>query len=345
MVRSAAMILAALILPEIALAQQAQGSHTVVDGDTLWDLAQQYYQDPFDWRLIWDANRTDINNPNLILPGQVLVIPGTEPAAEVTGVLVESPSGPSGPLVVPDSRAMRTIFFQDSSFVRGGVVTAEGVEYVAVARDLVYAAPWLTAFEVDPPHTGVLEGAAGRNNRGGTVRSYELVMVAMERPARVGEQLQIFEIDYEIEDVARVAHRTGVITVSTVVDGGIIGVVTSEFGRIRPGQFVGPAPEYDLSVGEYADPVSGGAAAMVMGFANGAGILGVGHVAFLDLGTNDGITLGDEFTLYNTADTEAVEGVLQVVGLAAETSTARVLRIRDAVFEQGVVVRLTKKMR
>jgi len=82
-----------------------------------------------------------------------------------------------------------------------------------------------------------------------------------------------------------------------------------------------------------------------MGFANGAGILGVGHVAFLDLGTNDGITLGDEFTLYNTADTEAVEGVLQVVGLAAETSTARVLRIRDAVFEQGVVVRLTKKMR
>ena len=341
MVRSAVMIFAALILPEIALAQQAQGSHTVVDGDTLWDLAQQYYQDPFDWRRIWDANRSDINDPNLILPSQVLVIPGTEPTAEVTGVVVESPPGPS---VVPDSRNMRTIFFQDSSFVRGGVVTAEGVEYAAVGSDLVYAAPWLTAFEDDPPHTGVLEGSAGRNNRGGTVRPYERVMVAMERPARVGEQLQVFEVDYEIEDVARVVHPTGVITVSTLVDGIIIGVVTSEFGRIRPGQFVRPAPEYDLSVGEYADPVNGGTAAMVMGFANGAGILDIGHMAFLDLGTNDGIALGDEFTLYNPSDTDAAEGVLQVVGLADETATVRVLRIRDAVFQQGVVVRLTKEM-
>ena len=342
MVRSAAMILAALILPVIALAQQAQGSHTVVDGDTLWDLAQQYYQDPFDWRLIWDANRTDITDPNLIVPGQVLVIPGTEPAAGVTDVVVESPPTTPTP---PDGRDGRTIFFRDSSFVRGGVVTAEGMEYLAVARDLVFSAPWLMSFEGDPPHTGVLEGAAGLNHRTLIVRSYQRVRVAMERPARVGEQLQVFAVDYEIEDVGRVVHPTGIITVSTVVDGGVIGVITSEYGRIEPGQFVRPVPAYDLSVGDYADPVSGGDAAMVMGFGNGASISAPGQVAFLDLGTDDGIALGDEFTLYSTFDTEAVEGVLQVVGLSDETSAARVVRIRDAVFEQGVVVRLTKKMR
>jgi hypothetical protein len=39
MVRSAAAILAVLILPGFATAQQASGSHAVVDGDTLWDLA------------------------------------------------------------------------------------------------------------------------------------------------------------------------------------------------------------------------------------------------------------------------------------------------------------------
>ena len=42
MARSAAMILAALIILGIALAQQAQGNHTVVGGDTLRDLAQRY---------------------------------------------------------------------------------------------------------------------------------------------------------------------------------------------------------------------------------------------------------------------------------------------------------------
>ena len=342
MVRSAAMMLAAVILPGIALAQQTRGNHTVVDGDTLWDLAEQYYDDPFDWRRIWDANRAGVADPNLILPGQVLVIPGTDPTAavpaEVTDVAVESPD-PVDPADIP------TIFVQDRSVVRGGVVRAGGFEYFAVPRDLVFSAPWLTYFEGDPAHTGVLEGSAGGTNRGVTVRSYERVRVAMDVPARVGEQLQIFTVDYEIEDVGRVVHPTGVMTVSSVVDGGVIGVIIKEYGRIQPGHFVGPMPGYDLSIGEYADPVRGGAAAMVMGFATGASMQSIGQVAFLDVGTDDGIALGDEFTLYNSSDTDAAEGLLQVVGLADETSAARVMRMRDAVFEQGVVVRLTKKMR
>jgi hypothetical protein len=84
---------------------------------------------------------------------------------------------------------------------------------------------------------------------------------------------------------------------------------------------------------------------MLMGFATGAIVLDIGQIAFLDLGTDDGIAIGDEFTLYNSADVDAAEGVLQVVGLADETSAARVVTMRDAVFEQGVVLRLTKKMR
>ena len=344
MVRSAAMLLAALILPGIALAQQAQGNHTVVDGDTLWDLAQQYYGDPFEWRRIWEANRAGIADPNMILPGQVFVIPGTEPTAAVTDVVVVSPESPASPEPV-DPADIPTIFVRDRSVVQGGVVTVASLDYLAVPRDRVFSAPWLTHFEGDPAHTGVLEGLAGGARPGSSVRSYERVRVAMERPARVGEQLQIFAVDGVIEDVGRLVHPTGLMTVSSVQDGGVIGVITKEYGRIMPGHFVGPIPAYDLSVGEYADPVSGGDAAMLMGFATGSTVLSIGRIAFLDLGTDDGIAVGDEFTLYNAADTEAVEGVLQVVGLADETSAARVVSMRDAVFEQGVVLRLTKKMR
>ena len=338
MVRSAAMILAALIILGIALAQQAQGNHIVVGGDTLWDLAQRYCGDPFDWRRIWEANRAGIADPNLIQPGLVLVIPGTEPGAEVTDVVVVAPE-PVDPADIP------TIFRPDRSVVRAGVVSVGSLDYLAVPRDLVFSAPWLTHFEDDPEHTGVLEGSAGGTNRGNTVRSYERVRVSMDRPARVGEQLQIFAVDHVIEDVGRVVHPTGLMTVSSVIDGGVIGVIIKEYGRILPGHFVGPVPAFDLSVGDYADPVSGGGAAMLMGFATGAIVLDIGQIAFLDLGTDDGIAIGDEFTLYNSADVDAAEGVLQVVGLADETSAARVVTMRDAVFEQGVVLRLTKKMR
>lgn len=42
MVRSAAAILALLILPGFALGQQPVGTHTVVGDDRLWDLAVRY---------------------------------------------------------------------------------------------------------------------------------------------------------------------------------------------------------------------------------------------------------------------------------------------------------------
>jgi LysM repeat protein len=340
MVRSAAAILAVLILPEIALAQQAQGDHTVVNGDTLWDLAQQYYGDPFDWRRIWTANQANIADPNLIVPGQVLVIPGTAPSAGGTEV-VEA-SGPTEPTSLRD---IPTIFRQDTTLVRGGVVRGSERVYQSVPRDLVFSAPRLTGMEGDPPHAGVLEGSAGGSNRGLTVRSFERVRVSMDGPARVGEQLQVFKVDRLIEDVGRVVSPTGVMTVSQVVSGGVIGTIVKEYGRILPGHFVGPMPVHDVSVGQYAQPVSGGAVAMVMGFAKSVQIANVGQVAFLDLGTDDGLALGDEFSLYNTSDPNVVEGVLQVVGLSEQTAAARIVRLRDAVFDQGVVVRLTKKMR
>ena len=50
--------------------------YTVQHGDTLWDIASRAYNDPEDWDTIYAANKGVIgNNPNLIIPGQVLNIP------------------------------------------------------------------------------------------------------------------------------------------------------------------------------------------------------------------------------------------------------------------------------
>lgn len=49
--------------------------YTVVRGDTLWGIAVRYYHNGFDWPRIYNANRNIIHNPNLIYPGQRLVIP------------------------------------------------------------------------------------------------------------------------------------------------------------------------------------------------------------------------------------------------------------------------------
>jgi nucleoid-associated protein YgaU len=47
----------------------------VVPGHTLWALSQNYYGDPTRYPVIYEANRSQIHNPNLIYPGQVFVVP------------------------------------------------------------------------------------------------------------------------------------------------------------------------------------------------------------------------------------------------------------------------------
>ena len=48
---------------------------TVEPGDTLSAIAQTWYSDASKWPIIFEANRDQIVNPNLIFPGQTLRIP------------------------------------------------------------------------------------------------------------------------------------------------------------------------------------------------------------------------------------------------------------------------------
>lgn len=52
-------------------------THTVSKGECLWWISEykHVYNDPFMWPLIFKANRTQINNPDLIYPGQQFDIP------------------------------------------------------------------------------------------------------------------------------------------------------------------------------------------------------------------------------------------------------------------------------
>ena len=44
-------------------------------GDTLGHIAQRFYGNAARWPEIFEANKNIISNPNLIYPGQTLVIP------------------------------------------------------------------------------------------------------------------------------------------------------------------------------------------------------------------------------------------------------------------------------
>ncbi|MBI1193838.1 MAG: LysM peptidoglycan-binding domain-containing protein [Bacteroidetes bacterium] len=49
--------------------------HTVKSGESLSKIAKHYYDNASDYTVIFEANRNILSNPDLIHPGQELVIP------------------------------------------------------------------------------------------------------------------------------------------------------------------------------------------------------------------------------------------------------------------------------
>ncbi|MEP6608473.1 MAG: LysM peptidoglycan-binding domain-containing protein [Burkholderiaceae bacterium] len=74
-------------VPLAALAPSAPDRYTVKSGDTLWDLSRMYLVSPWRWPELWGMNKTQIKNPHLIYPGQVLVLikDGNRARLEVAG--------------------------------------------------------------------------------------------------------------------------------------------------------------------------------------------------------------------------------------------------------------------
>jgi len=71
-----------LLIPSYLCSQEQSiekkgASYRIIPGDCLWNIAKKFYNNPFNWKLIWSANPY-IKNPDLIYPGDVLFIPEVE---------------------------------------------------------------------------------------------------------------------------------------------------------------------------------------------------------------------------------------------------------------------------
>jgi nucleoid-associated protein YgaU len=52
--------------------------HTVVSGDTLGKIAKTYYGNAMKYPVIFEANKPMLKSPDLIYPGQVLIVPALD---------------------------------------------------------------------------------------------------------------------------------------------------------------------------------------------------------------------------------------------------------------------------
>lgn len=55
--------------------QPPQRDYTIQPGDSLSKIAKRFYGNAGDWQRIYQANKDTIKNPDLIHPGQKIIIP------------------------------------------------------------------------------------------------------------------------------------------------------------------------------------------------------------------------------------------------------------------------------
>ena len=72
---------------QCVILSSAPDSHTVQQGDTLWDIAARFLQNPWCWREVWSNNQAQIRDPHWIYPGQRIVLDRT------LGLLRVAPAG------------------------------------------------------------------------------------------------------------------------------------------------------------------------------------------------------------------------------------------------------------
>ncbi|VAW36150.1 Uncharacterized protein with LysM domain, COG1652 [hydrothermal vent metagenome] len=145
MVLPAAGLFARDVTPGEETPDQEAIYHTVVKGDTLWDITEEFFGDPFKWPQLWKKN-SQIKNPHLIFPGDVIKItsdgievvlrglpvkklaPEEEPMPELPVVKLEKEIAAPVPVPAPvtenivSPQIARTGFVSKDAFEASGVV-------------------------------------------------------------------------------------------------------------------------------------------------------------------------------------------------------------------------------
>lgn len=303
-----------------------QREHTVKRGDTLWDLAGHYLANPFLWPMIYEANRTVVEDPHWIYPGEQLVIPGmATPKMEVLGDPVVEQAPAMEPTAVDTPAA---------------ALAAVDLRRPIIPLAEYYSTPWLSASPTAPLQgriAQIWDPSAEEDKHPAKLHPHYRVHIGDLRNARpsVGDTLLAVRVGREVTGWGRVVEPLALLRVDTIGANVVTATVVLQFGDAEVGDHVmALEARPDIPLGR-PEPVQGGAEGRLLAFVEPQPMYGTGDHAFVSLGASQ-LRVGDEIAVYVPA--RPVEGPSTGVVPAAEVARALVVRLTD----RSATVRLTR---
>ncbi len=266
----------------VPLADDAPNEYVVQVGDTLWDIAATFLNDPWYWPEIWYVN-PNIANPHLIYPGDVLGLVTIDGRQYVTPVRASTFRLSPQARVTPLTEAVTSIPYDAiSGFLSSGVVLEKGQ-----AEDLPYL------LDTRGDH---LVAAAGNDiyvrGADGAVAGQRYNVVKIGEPLRDPDDNDL--IGYQgIYVGAGTVRRSGDPATVKLTDTSQEAVIGD---RLLP-------EEVDIPLNFFPKEPRSTIDGRIISVLGGVTQIGQYQVVVLNRGTNHGLDVGDVLTVYQTGET------------------------------------------
>jgi hypothetical protein len=295
-----------------AVVQGVPAVHVVQQGETLWQLAQQYFGDPLLWPEIYRLNTGVVEDPHWIFPGEELRLqPGEEELAmepqpqaitvTPTGDTVRAPVQPAPirPTTGP------TIFSEASQARMMGTAIDTRVEasYRAVRPGEYYSSGFLT--EGEPLETGRVVANLETSLRGNirtrtSAAAFEQVVIDPPGgvPLDTGTLLLALRRGEEVPGYGQIVHPTGLLRVTGEAGVRQRAQLLRPFDRVTDGQELLPIAPFRFDNERRPEPTTEQLEAQVLRLRDRREVATLQDVLFLDRGAGDGVRLGDVFLVF-----------------------------------------------
>lgn len=343
-------VTAAPTVAQVAQDTLASRTHVVRRGDTLWDIAQTYLSDPFQWPQIYDLNTSIIADPHWIYPNQQLVLPGSLLRSDLPPEVIGTPNvlgmpvsyDPGEEILEPDERAT-VIADLDLRQPLMSPIEYLGLPWLADPDGL----PWAGRV------VGIMDPAVRELDMPTMLRPYDRVHVGRLTQTIVpGDTLQVVRIGRTVAARQQIIQPLALLEVDSVGAEGATAHVVRMFGEARrddPVLLTGVLPP--LAMGDPAEVLAGPEGQLIT-MMEQQPLYGTTDIGFVTLGSGH-VSIGDELEVYmprhrvNAVDVAPPQrvGTVRVVRVEDATATVRVLGVENAGLEAGLPVRLVQTIR
>jgi hypothetical protein len=348
--------------------------YVIKSGDTLWGLSERFLNDPYYWPHFW-ARNPEITNPHIIKPGQKvyvypdrieLVPPGAAPqlAAPTESAPVVAPPAETavahGEEPAPQEPSAEATTSVEPKTIAPAPQPARKV-YSEQPRTLTYTVNGSEGFILEKKHRPAGYIIATDHNRA-IVGEDDIVYtdIGSERGGKAGARFDIFQrmepISHPNSNVI-VGYKVmplGTLQLTEMMDESSRAIILKSFREIGPGAYLIPAKERQRQI--TLQPTDRDLIGTIVDSKNGSEGIGEGDIAYLDLGREQGVQIGnllyvvrdvkiDQRNLEGPAPELPVDliGALVVVARGDNTCTALVVKSIDTIYRgDRVEMRLRK---